>query len=1003
MTTSNTTTPGSGVPSVVDADAGMHNLASSLSLNPTVLDNNERHINDLESHLRGLILGNKVQTASNLGSSSTNTISVIHPEANVKLPPYRTEKLIHHEGNQNLAFESLPNPLPPHLRSASPRSQRDYFNKRIARPESANMSTQKPRKRLNQAERKQVRAELDVLSPEAPTVTSMPTLPTPIASTRPKQKLNSVRNYEPNVRLPPNNLHTRNQPLRYPRDFPSQLGAQHFGALRPLQQSLQSLFDQQSQPQSPQQAQFTRPTPQHYQLFEPRGQKDPLSPVRGRMRQDQISPTPTPLHVQIDYLNRVADVEIAKAEMRYEDLQAQETLRIQLERLCRSTIALFEQRTNQEFDANSVTLQCFGSLRSGFATCTSDMDLALVSPQSKPDPASAESPIPRLLERAFLDVNYGARLLTRTRVPIIKFCEKPIPELAEALKKERVLWEETKDKPPKPMPKRQINTEYVVAKEGIKSRGGAGIGLEKTNSPNVADPRAIGYSEELIVDNPHAVLSCSLGSDASSRVRTDVQNLLDDSSRASETNTPSCVHGIQARVMSTDMRSNSLVDSPIKERSAGNVENEENEVSNRSDEELVHLYRLAIGEGWYDNSERKIIADFIDAVENYDPVKEHDDLLIARAGLRSLTDVLKRYREPRETHLDFPKTGIGIQCDINFSNHLALHNTLLLRCYSHCDPRIRPMVLFVKAWAKRRKINSPYHGTLSSYGYVLMVLHYLVNIAQPQIAPNLQLAWTPPVQGSKHEDLTCDGYDIRFWSSESEIRDFAARRMLTSNRESLGSLLRGFFHYFALQGPNVIQGGFSWAMDVLSLRTLHGLLSKKQKGWIGAKTTTTEPTTTNQEIKEVKHRFLLAIEDPFEIDHNIARTVVHSGIVAIREEFRRAHNIIQTAGLSHDGVHTDLFLEAKDHVTRQPRTFFGPHPKPEPKQTSPSQQKDKLDAGVGASTDDVAGAAKKRSFGGGAGEKRNQTAGKEKYIVKNAIVGGGFGSHDVQCITKESR
>ena len=68
------------------------------------------------------------------------------------------------------------------------------------------------------------------------------------------------------------------------------------------------------------------------------------------------------------------------------------------------------------------------------------MDLALVSPTLIPDPASADSEIPRLLEKTLLDLGYGARLLTRTRVPIIRFCEQPTPELLEALLENRAKW-----------------------------------------------------------------------------------------------------------------------------------------------------------------------------------------------------------------------------------------------------------------------------------------------------------------------------------------------------------------------------------------------------------------------------------------------------------------------------------------------------------------------------------------------------------------------------------
>jgi len=62
----------------------------------------------------------------------------------------------------------------------------------------------------------------------------------------------------------------------------------------------------------------------------------------------------------------------------------------------------------------------------------------------------------------------------------------------------------------------------------------------------------------------------------------------------------------------------------------------------------------------------------------------------------------------------------------------------------------------VKVWSKRRcvfcqrspiwhplmfhyrKINAPYKGTLSSYGYVLLVIYFLVHVKNPPVLPNLQ-------------------------------------------------------------------------------------------------------------------------------------------------------------------------------------------------------------------------------------------------------------------------
>jgi DNA polymerase sigma len=59
------------------------------------------------------------------------------------------------------------------------------------------------------------------------------------------------------------------------------------------------------------------------------------------------------------------------------------------------------------------------------------------------------------------------------------------------------------------------------------------------------------------------------------------------------------------------------------------------------------------------------------------------------------------------------------------NNNLALRNSRLIRDYSLIDDRLRQLAYFVKYWARRRKINDPYRGTLSSYCYVLMLINFL--------------------------------------------------------------------------------------------------------------------------------------------------------------------------------------------------------------------------------------------------------------------------------------
>ena len=199
-----------------------------------------------------------------------------------------------------------------------------------------------------------------------------------------------------------------------------------------------------------------------------------------------------------------------------------------------------------------------------------------------------------------------------------------------------------------------------------------------------------------------------------------------------------------------------------------------------------------------------------------------------------------------------------------------------------------------------------------------MVIHYLVNIANPPVVPNLQQIPHAFQDELSSKELILDGHNIRFFRNEKAIEELRQRKEITVNEESLGSLLRGFFHYFAHQGYNSPAGGFQWTLDTLSLRTIGGILPKQAKGWTGAKTEKVEmaglgPTQT----KEIRQRYLFAIEDPFEIEHNVARTVVHNGIVAIRDEFRRAHRLIENVGYIPGKGKEDLFAEAEDKENLQ--------------------------------------------------------------------------------------
>lgn len=532
------------------------------------------------------------------------------------------------------------------------------------------------------------------------------------------------------------------------------------------------------------------PTVQRHTNYVPRGTHAPQLHNR--------YPRENPL-AQTEHLDSLAALEIPKAEMPISEVKEKAAFKRQLERVMQEAFT-----ANYFGEIEAISLVSFGSLASGFAMPGSDMDLAVV-PKWK-DPANVaqvgiDRGIPRLLERAVLDAKMGGRLLTRTRVPILKVCELPTDELYSALCEERQKWDDLSEDEKYPVD---------LPKEPHSSPGPP----PTTEVEQASVAHSVNHTKSTIFGTSFPALS--------NTVRTRAENkalALAEKARRS----------LQAHEGSTN-----------------------------------------------------------DAAKS-GPKGQHQKDHQPRTEKHWM-------REKVQGPLDFPKTGCGIQCDINFENSLGIHNSQMLRCYSLTDPRVRPIVLFVKSWAKRRKVNSSYSGTLSSYGWVLMVLHYLVNIAQPPVCPNLQHPVAPPTDlaaSDKHfRESIINGYDIRFWANEEEIIQSAKAGQLSNNRQSVGALLRGFFQYYSSlssYGPGPRPAQFHWTTEVLSLRTPGGLQTKQDKGWVSATTKVTAE-------KKVTNRYLFAIEDPFEVDHNVARTVTHGGIVAIRDEFRRAWRILKAVG-----------------------------------------------------------------------------------------------------------
>ncbi|KAL3319693.1 Terminal uridylyltransferase 4, partial [Cichlidogyrus casuarinus] len=66
----------------------------------------------------------------------------------------------------------------------------------------------------------------------------------------------------------------------------------------------------------------------------------------------------------------------------------------------------------------------------------------------------------------------------------------------------------------------------------------------------------------------------------------------------------------------------------------------------------------------------------------------------------------------------------SMQGDLSFYN-LAIHNTRMIRKYAELEPKFKILGLALKTLTKAVSINDASSGTISSYGYILMLIHYL--------------------------------------------------------------------------------------------------------------------------------------------------------------------------------------------------------------------------------------------------------------------------------------
>ncbi|KAJ1475144.1 hypothetical protein T484DRAFT_3201066 [Baffinella frigidus] len=150
----------------------------------------------------------------------------------------------------------------------------------------------------------------------------------------------------------------------------------------------------------------------------------------------------------------------------------------------------------------------------------------------------------------------------------------------------------------------------------------------------------------------------------------------------------------------------------------------------------------------------------------------------------------------------------GVCADLSVQNDLPVFKSQLFKDYSSIDSRFRPLIMLVKAWAKARGINSAPQGTLNSFGYSVLVLHYLQHL-QPPILPVLTDATLELCGRARQRALAAGlpGFLVltthcpRFVGEVNVEHHHNAARVLTDwgsdNSSTTAALFAAFFEYYS--------------------------------------------------------------------------------------------------------------------------------------------------------------------------------------------------------------
>lgn len=244
---------------------------------------------------------------------------------------------------------------------------------------------------------------------------------------------------------------------------------------------------------------------------------------------------------------------------------------------------------------------------------------------------------------------------------------------------------------------------------------------------------------------------------------------------------------------------------------------------------------------------------------------------------RANTPIVKFYHVPTD-----------INCDLTFKTPLGAQNSRLITFLLQADPRITPVAVIIKYWAKVHELSGT--GKLTNYALTLLIIFYL---QQPPISILPSVEW---LQRDRANDFYVDYWNTGFMSHTNFLPP-------TSNTSTISELLGGFFEFYSM---------FNFEEMVVCpfLGTPIRREVFKDTATLPSEFELYKGNVLEGLVMPIRYQTSFCIQDPFEQCHNVASAITSKLALDIKTFFKFVANAYEKEKLNNcTGLLKTMLLE----------------------------------------------------------------------------------------------